>query len=66
VLTDASLLDAIHQNISLAARRVVHKNVRGAAMEILEGWLLIDAGRGAMPWLNSTTPAREQNYQIRQ
>ena len=53
---DATLLENIHQNILLAASRVIHQRVAEAAVETVDGWLLVDAGRGAMPFLNGASP----------
>ena len=51
-----SILDQVHRNVLKAGHRVVHDVVPNATAVEKRGWLLIDAGRPTMPYLNGAAP----------
>lgn len=56
----SSLKKLIHHNLLVAAQRVVHPNVPNAVTAEVGGWMLVDAGRKAMPFLNGASPVSTQ------
>jgi GNAT superfamily N-acetyltransferase len=50
------ILDEVHRNILKAGHRVVHESVPSARAVEKYAWLLIDAGRPSMPFLNGAAP----------